>query len=76
MKAFAVGYISYNDKMYPEPNGKTTWALFANEGNAKDWARFHKQEGKLKIRPVMVSLKFTHPTKRAVDKSHKRGAKK
>ena len=74
VKAFAVGYISYNDKMYPEPNSKTTWALFVNESNAKDWARLHKQEGNLKIRSVEVSLKFTRPTKRAAD-SLKAGGK-
>jgi hypothetical protein len=65
MKMFAVGYISSNEKMYPEPDGKTTWALFVNEGNAAEWSKKHG--GKLKIRPVEVSLKFTRPTKRALD---------
>ena len=73
MKAFAVGYISYNEEMHPEPNGKgKTWALFVNEGNAFEWSKKHG--GKLKIRPVEVSLKFTRPTKRAPD-APKRGAK-
>ena len=52
--------------MLPEPNGKgKTWAIFVNNGNAIEWSKKHG--GKLKIRPVEVSLKFTRPTKRALD---------
>ena len=62
---FAVGWVSISDKMYPPPTNKnSTFAVFANENNAKEFA---EKYGGLKVRPVEVSLKFTRPTKRAVD---------
>lgn len=62
---FAVGWASISDVNYPEPTGKnTTFAVFANEIAAQRFAEAH---GGCKVRPVEISLKFTRPTKRAVD---------
>jgi len=66
---FAVGWVSISDNMYPPPTNKSsTFAVFANEKNAKEFA---EKYGGLKIRPVEVSLRFTRPARSARNANRK-----
>lgn len=52
---WAVGYVSFNGEMYPDPIKTEPWAMFSVKSNAEAYRDSHDKQ--IKIRRVTVEIK-------------------